>query len=65
MLRSARLSVTGGIQTEDFNPSQRYLFFYYFHFVEDNPIVWIGAVLSLVSLLKQKWEQRFAFCPFF
>jgi 4-amino-4-deoxy-L-arabinose transferase-like glycosyltransferase len=56
----ARLSVTGAIQPADFQP----------HFSDINdfinsilwrttPVIWIGAVLSLVPLVKQKWEQRF------
>lgn len=56
----ARLSVTGGIQPADFQPHLSDINSFINSVLwRTTPIVWIGALLSLVSILKQKWEQRF------
>ena len=58
----ARLSVTGGVQPADFQPHLGDINSFFTSISwRTTPIVWIGALLGLASLLKQKWEQRFAF----
>jgi 4-amino-4-deoxy-L-arabinose transferase-like glycosyltransferase len=62
----ARLSVTGGIQTEEFQPHLSDIYSFIRSILwRTTPIVWFGALLSLASLLKQKWEQRFIFLSIF
>ena len=56
----ARLSVTGGVQPAEFHPQIGDVVYYIQSVLwRTTPVVWIGALLSLVPLFRQKWEQRF------
>jgi len=62
----ARLSVTGGIQTEDFQPHLSDIYSFIRSILwRTTPIVWIGTLLSLGYLLRQKWEKRFTHLSIF
>jgi 4-amino-4-deoxy-L-arabinose transferase-like glycosyltransferase len=55
----ARLSVTGGVQPAEFHPQLGDVVYYIQSVLwRTTPVVWIGALLSLVPLFRQKWEQR-------
>jgi 4-amino-4-deoxy-L-arabinose transferase-like glycosyltransferase len=56
----ARLTVTGGVQPEDFQPHLGDIISFVRSILwRTTPIIWIGVVLSLISLIRLKWEQRF------
>jgi 4-amino-4-deoxy-L-arabinose transferase-like glycosyltransferase len=62
----ARLSVTGGVQTAGFQPHLSDVVYYIQSVLwRTTPIVWIGALLSLLPLFRQKWEQRLIFLSIF
>jgi 4-amino-4-deoxy-L-arabinose transferase-like glycosyltransferase len=62
----ARLSVTGSVQPADFQPHFSDINSFFISILwRTTPIVWIGALLGLASLLKQKWEQRIVFLSIF
>lgn len=55
----ARLSVTGGVQPAQFQPHFGDIVSYVQSMLwRTTPIVWIGTLLSLVALLRQKREER-------
>lgn len=56
----ARLSVTGGVQPAEFHPQFSDVTYYFQSILwRTTPIVWIGALLSLFALVRQKWDERF------
>jgi 4-amino-4-deoxy-L-arabinose transferase-like glycosyltransferase len=62
----SRLSVTGGVQPAEFQPHLSDIVDYIQSVLwRTTPLVWIGALLSLVPLFRQKWEQRFTLISIF
>jgi 4-amino-4-deoxy-L-arabinose transferase-like glycosyltransferase len=62
----SRLSVTGGVQPAEFQPHLSDVVKYFQSVLwGTTPIVWIGFLLSLVPMFKQRWEQRFAWLSIF